>query len=80
MYQNANDIRNNLMLTTVSYVDAMRPDYVFFENVPNFLNHQLNARQAGIHRVEGGIEKGGIKIVVRALLDLGSVPHCLVFL
>ncbi|KAH6916709.1 S-adenosyl-L-methionine-dependent methyltransferase [Coprinopsis sp. MPI-PUGE-AT-0042] len=71
MYQNANDIRNNLLLTTASYVDAIRPDYAFFENVPNFLNYQLNARQAGIHRVEGGIEKGGIKIVVRALLDMG---------
>ncbi|KAJ7922796.1 hypothetical protein B0H13DRAFT_1865409 [Mycena leptocephala] len=36
-----------------------------------FLKYNLLARQAGRHRVEGGIEMGGLKLLLRALFDMG---------
>lgn len=71
MFKDVNDVKNNLVLNALSWVDAVRPKFAFFENVGGFLSHRLNATQAGVHRVEGGIEMGGLKIMVRALLDMG---------
>ncbi|KAJ7269358.1 S-adenosyl-L-methionine-dependent methyltransferase [Mycena haematopus] len=70
-YCQAEDRKSNLILTTLSYVDFLRPDFVFLENVPGFLKYNLLAEQASRHRVEGGIEMGGLKLVLRALLEMG---------
>lgn len=70
MFQKANDIKSNLILNALSWVDFMKPKYCFFENVRGFLQFNLNATQAGPHRVEGGISMGGLKFLVRAMLAM----------
>ncbi|KAF8640653.1 hypothetical protein AX17_000310 [Amanita inopinata Kibby_2008] len=78
MFKHANDPKSNLILNALSYVDFYRPVLCYFENVPGFLNYALNATQASMHRLEGGIPMGGLKIVVRALIDMGyQVRFCL---
>ncbi|KAF8899291.1 S-adenosyl-L-methionine-dependent methyltransferase [Infundibulicybe gibba] len=72
MYKMADDVKSNLLLTTLSYLDYLKyPKYFYAENVPGFLNYSLNATQAGLYRVEGGLPMGGLKLLVRALLDMG---------
>ncbi|TFK68239.1 S-adenosyl-L-methionine-dependent methyltransferase [Pluteus cervinus] len=71
MYKVADDIKSNLILNALSWVDFLHPKYVYFENVPGFLQYNLNAYQAGLHRLEGGIEKGGLKMLVRAMTEMG---------
>ena len=73
MFKDADDIKSNLILTTSSFLDHYRPALAFFENVPGFLDYSLNATQADRYRVEGGLEMGGLKLLVRALIDMGSV-------
>ncbi|KAJ7755004.1 hypothetical protein DFH07DRAFT_822537 [Mycena maculata] len=70
MYRKADDQKSNLILTAASYVDFFRPDFFFLENVPGFLRYNLLAEQASRYRVEGGIEMGGLKLLLRALLDM----------
>lgn len=71
MFKTANDIKSNLMLTALSWVDFYRPKFVYMENVTGFLSFHLNTRQATLHRVEGGVTMGGLKLLVRALLEMG---------
>lgn len=71
MYKTADDIKSNLILTCLSWVDHLKPKIVYFENVPGFLRFSFDAEQAGLHKVEGGIPMGGMKFVLRAMLDLG---------
>ncbi|KAG9313921.1 S-adenosyl-L-methionine-dependent methyltransferase [Chiua virens] len=73
MFQKANDRKSNLILTTLSFVDFLKPPYCIFENVRGFLQYNLRARQASKHAVKGGIPMGGLKFVVAALLDMGKV-------
>ncbi|KAJ7116840.1 S-adenosyl-L-methionine-dependent methyltransferase [Mycena crocata] len=70
MYRKAEDRKSNLILTALSYVDFFKPDFFFLENVPGFLKYNLLAEQKGRHRVEGGIEMGGLKLVLRSLLEM----------
>jgi DNA (cytosine-5)-methyltransferase 1 len=77
MFKDADDIKSNLILTTLSFLDYYRPALAFFENVPGFLNYSLNATQADRYRVEGGLEMGGLKLLVRALIDMGFVTDVL---
>ncbi|KAJ7610870.1 S-adenosyl-L-methionine-dependent methyltransferase [Roridomyces roridus] len=70
MFRKAEDPKSNLILTTLSYVDFFRPHFFFLENVPGFLRYNLLAKQESRYRVEGGIEMGGIKLLLRALLDM----------
>ncbi|PFH48401.1 hypothetical protein AMATHDRAFT_5836 [Amanita thiersii Skay4041] len=78
MFKSANDPKANLILNALSYIDHFRPSLCFFENVPGFLRYALNTTQVSIHRVEGGIPMGGLKIVIRALVDMGyQVQFCL---
>ncbi|KAJ7687355.1 S-adenosyl-L-methionine-dependent methyltransferase [Mycena rosella] len=70
MYRKAEDPKSNLMLTAASYIDFFRPNYVFLENVPGFLKYNLLAQQVDRHRLEGGIEMGGLKLLIRALIDM----------
>ncbi|KAJ3552491.1 hypothetical protein NM688_g4121 [Phlebia brevispora] len=71
MYQKAHDRKSNLILNLLSWVDFLKPKYCFFENVRGFLNFNLNAVQVDQYRVTGGIEKGGLKFVVRAMIAMG---------
>ncbi|KAI0718349.1 S-adenosyl-L-methionine-dependent methyltransferase [Cerioporus squamosus] len=71
MYQQAHDRKSHLMLTLLSWVDFLRPKYCFFENVKGFLSYNLHASQVSKHRVEGGIDKGGLKFLVHALVTMG---------
>ena len=73
MFKDADDIKSNLILTTLSFLDYYRPALAFFENVPGFLNYSLNATQVDRHRTEGGLEMGGLKLLVKALIDMGFV-------
>ena len=70
MFQKANDIKSNLILNALSWVDFLKPKYCIFENVRGFLSFNLNATQAGLHRVEGGIDMGGLKFVLRAMVGM----------
>lgn len=70
MFKTANDVKSNLMFTALSWVDYYRPNYVYMENVTGFLSFNLDTRQAGLHRVEGGITMGGLRLLIRALLDM----------
>ncbi|KAG5642233.1 hypothetical protein DXG03_003378 [Asterophora parasitica] len=70
MYKKADDVKSNLILTALSYVDHLRPSLFYFENVPGFTRFTFNAVQSGTHKLEGGLEMGGLKFVVRALLDM----------
>ncbi|CAL1693859.1 unnamed protein product [Somion occarium] len=71
MYQKANDKKSHLILNLLSWVDFMKPKYCYFENVRGFLKYKLNAVQETRYKVAGGIELGGLKFVVRAMLAMG---------
>ena len=73
MFQKANDIKSNLILNVLSWVDYLKPKICIFENVRGFLRFNLNASQAGLHRVEGGIDMGGLKFIVRVLVAMKYV-------
>ncbi|KAH7906528.1 S-adenosyl-L-methionine-dependent methyltransferase, partial [Hygrophoropsis aurantiaca] len=70
MYRKANDLKSNLILNVLSWVDYADPKICIFENVRGFLSFRLKARQATEHRIEGGIELGGLKFVLRAMIDM----------
>ncbi|KAK7058661.1 hypothetical protein VNI00_002297 [Paramarasmius palmivorus] len=70
-FKRNDDTKSNLFLNALSWVEFLEPDYAVFENVPGFLKHRLNARQEGIGRITGGLEQGGLKFLMRALLELG---------
>ncbi|KAI5116817.1 hypothetical protein M0805_007098 [Coniferiporia weirii] len=71
MFQKADDLGNELFLNTISWVDHLRPNYCLFENVEGFTSYKINATQKDQHTVQGGIEKGGLKFLVRALTAMG---------
>ncbi|KAL0951895.1 hypothetical protein HGRIS_008552 [Hohenbuehelia grisea] len=71
MYKKAEDIKSNLILTALSYVDFLRPNYCYFENVRGFLSFHLGSTQVDEHRTEGGIQMGGMKFLLRALDEMG---------
>ncbi|KAJ9073953.1 hypothetical protein DSO57_1011171 [Entomophthora muscae] len=70
-FKKANDIKNSLIATTLSYVDFYRPKYFLLENVRGLLNFRLGGNQAGINRVEGGIKMGYVKFIMRCLTHMG---------
>ncbi|KAI0069446.1 S-adenosyl-L-methionine-dependent methyltransferase [Panus rudis PR-1116 ss-1] len=71
MYQKANDRKTHLILNLLSWVDFMKPKYCFFENVRGFMYHKLNAVQANRYSLTGGIDMGGLKFRVRAMIAMG---------
>ena len=71
MFVKARDLQNELFLNTVSWVEFMKPKYCVLKNVFGFIKYCPLAEQVSRHQVEGGIERGGVKFVVRALLMLG---------
>jgi len=73
MFKKADDKKSNLILTALSYMDFYKPIYGFFENVPGFVNFNLQADRENLHEAKGEIEKGGLKLLLRALIDMGYV-------
>ncbi|PPQ86962.1 hypothetical protein CVT25_009784 [Psilocybe cyanescens] len=70
MYKTTDDLKSNLILTTLAYLDYYSPDFAYFENVPGFLRFSLKATQENEHRVSGDIDMGGVKLLLRALVDM----------
>ena len=73
MFQKANDTKSNLILNLLSWVDFLQPQYCIFENVRGFLSYNLNAIQVDEHRTTGGINMGGLKFLVHAMLAMKYV-------
>lgn len=73
MFKKADDRKSNLILNVLSWVDFLKPRYCIFENVRGFLQYSLRARQDGPNRLKGGVSMGGLKLVVRALIDMEYV-------
>ncbi|KAI0686823.1 hypothetical protein BC835DRAFT_1309374 [Cytidiella melzeri] len=48
-----------------------KPKHCFFENVRGFIQYNLNATQQSKYRTKGGIQAGGLKFFVHALLTMG---------
>ncbi|TDL19401.1 S-adenosyl-L-methionine-dependent methyltransferase [Rickenella mellea] len=71
MFQRADDIKSSLILNVLAWVDYLKPKFCVFENVRGFLSYNLNAVQAGPHKLIGGIPMGGLKFLVRVLVTLG---------
>uniref|UniRef100_A0A0W0FRZ2 Cytosine-specific methyltransferase n=1 Tax=Moniliophthora roreri TaxID=221103 RepID=A0A0W0FRZ2_MONRR len=65
------DTKSNLFFNALSWIDFLNPDYAIFENVPGFLSHRLKASQNGQGKLTGGLEQGGLKFLLRALLEMG---------
>jgi DNA (cytosine-5)-methyltransferase 1 len=74
MFQKANDVKSNLILNLLSWVDFLEPAYCVFENVRGFLSYNLRAVQLDEHRTAGGISMGGLKFLVHAMLSMKCVP------
>jgi hypothetical protein len=79
-FRRSNDIKSNLILTTLSWIDYLRPDYVYFENVPGFLRYNLMALQKDRYTLTGGIEVGGLRLLTQALLRMGYASTLIYFL
>jgi DNA (cytosine-5)-methyltransferase 1 len=73
MFQKANDTKSNLILNLLSWVNFLQPQYCIFENVRGFLSYNLNAIQVDEHRTAGGINMGGLKFLVHAMLAMKYV-------
>lgn len=66
-------------------MDHLRPKFFYLENVPGFKEFRFDAVHYTPHETNGGIPMGGLKFVIRALVDMGSVAlpgrlPCLKFL
>ncbi|CAG8618202.1 1992_t:CDS:2, partial [Diversispora eburnea] len=69
-YKKANDIKNSLVATALSYVDFYRPEYFLLENVRGMLCFRLGGEQDGV-KIKGGIKMGVVKFILRALTAMG---------
>lgn len=68
----ANSIKNSLLTTFLSFVDHYRPKYFMLENVRGLLQHRLGSTQKKVgFGVQGGIQQGSVKFILRALTSLG---------
>ncbi|KDQ62886.1 hypothetical protein JAAARDRAFT_53111 [Jaapia argillacea MUCL 33604] len=70
MFKRADDRKTNLILNLLSWVDHLKPIYCYFENVRGFLKFNLKTYQADRHVVTGGIEMGGLKFVLHAMIAM----------
>ncbi|PKY44169.1 S-adenosyl-L-methionine-dependent methyltransferase, partial [Rhizophagus irregularis] len=69
-YQKADDIKNSLVATALSYVDFYRPEFFLLENVRGMLSFRLGGKQDG-NKILGGIKMGVIKFIIRSLTAMG---------
>lgn len=70
-FKKADDIKSSLIANALAYCDFYRPKYFLLENVRGLLSARLKGRQSGRYKVEGGIEQGYLKFIIRTLLSLG---------
>ena len=74
MFKKQDDVKSNLILTTLSYLDFYSPTYAYFENVPGFTRFHLQAQEgANKHNANGEVLQGGMKLLIRALIDMKFV-------
>ncbi|CAG8457057.1 771_t:CDS:10 [Funneliformis caledonium] len=69
-FQKADDIKNSLVATALSYVDFYRPEFFLLENVRGMLSFRLGGKQDGL-KIIGGIKMGVIKFIIRSLTAMG---------
>ncbi|KAF9566963.1 S-adenosyl-L-methionine-dependent methyltransferase [Agrocybe pediades] len=82
MYKETDDVKSNLILTTLSYLDHWSPKYAYFENVPGFTRYKLRSMegQPNAHQLKEGtsVDMGGLKLLLRCLIDMNyQVQYCL---
>ncbi|KAG9296763.1 hypothetical protein G9A89_001396 [Geosiphon pyriformis] len=70
-FKKADDIKNSLVATALSYVDFYRPDYFLLENVRGMLMYKFGGEQDGKTKIKGGITMGVVKFILRALTAMG---------
>ncbi|KAI9032735.1 S-adenosyl-L-methionine-dependent methyltransferase [Phycomyces nitens] len=70
-FKKADDIKNTLVCTALSYVDFYKPKYFLLENVRGLVSYKLGGEQAGQNRIKGGIEMGVVKYILRCLTSMG---------
>ncbi|KAF9171621.1 DNA (cytosine-5)-methyltransferase 1 [Mortierella sp. AD010] len=70
MFQKADDLKNSLIATAMSYVDIYKPQYFLLENVRGMLSFRLGKVKVR-NKWEGGIHMGVVKFVVRCLTAMG---------
>ncbi|KAI7868026.1 S-adenosyl-L-methionine-dependent methyltransferase [Spinellus fusiger] len=70
-FKKADDIKNTLVCTALSYVDFYKPKYFLLENVRGLLMYKLAGEQDGASRIKGGIEMGVLKYILRCLTSMG---------
>ncbi|CAG8512544.1 12197_t:CDS:10 [Ambispora leptoticha] len=70
-YKKADDIKNSLVATALSYVDFYRPEYFLLENVRGMIAFRLGGEQDGKTKIKGGISMGVVKFILRALTAMG---------
>ncbi|KAJ1965875.1 hypothetical protein IWQ62_002557, partial [Dispira parvispora] len=70
-FPKADDIKNTLVTTSLSYVDFYRPRFFLLENVQGMVHFKLGGEQSGSTKIVGGIKMGVIKFIVRALTSMG---------
>ena len=70
-WKKADDIKNSLVATALSYVDYYRPEYFLLENVRGMLAFRLGGEQDGRTKIKGGISMGVVKFILRALTAMG---------
>ncbi|KAF7722914.1 hypothetical protein EC973_002594 [Apophysomyces ossiformis] len=70
-YKKADDIKNTLVCTALSYVDFYKPKYFLLENVRGLVNFKLGGEQEGTNRIKGGIQMGVVKYILRCLTSMG---------
>jgi DNA (cytosine-5)-methyltransferase 1 len=73
MFQKANNVKSNLILNLLSWVDFLEPLYCVFENVCGFLNYNLHTVQLDEHCIAGGISMGSLKFLVHAKLTAAEI-------
>ncbi|KAJ3081819.1 hypothetical protein HK102_002107 [Quaeritorhiza haematococci] len=77
-FKKADDIKNTLVATSLSYADFYRPKYFLLENVRGLVSCKLGGKQVGTNKIEGGITNGVLKFICRSLIAMDyQVKFCL---
>ncbi|KAJ1981436.1 hypothetical protein H4R33_005251 [Dimargaris cristalligena] len=70
-FPKADDIKNTLVTTSLSYVDFYRPRYFLLENVYGMVRFRLGGTQDSSAKIKDGIKMGVLKFIIRALTSMG---------
>ena len=71
MHQDPCNQKSQLILNLLSWVDFLKPKYCYFEHIRGFMKYKLNSQQKDRYKIIGGIEVGGLKFLVRAMISMG---------